>query len=119
MCIHVFFLSIQDSEAVPEHTMKKFKPSVDSGAHCSKDLVRIDYFLFILLNVHFELQASSDWNETVQQSSDNTGKVCLSLMTCVLLHVILYQASPREVIDLGSGSESDNESELVRVCIIN
>ena len=53
MCIHVFFLSIQDSEAVPEHTTKKFKPSVDSGAHCSKDLVRIDYFLFIL---HFELQ---------------------------------------------------------------
>ena len=89
MCLLVyscfFFLSIQDSEAVPEHPTKKFKPSVDSGAHCSKDLVRIDYFSFILLNVHFELQASSDWNETVQQSSDNTGKVCLSLMTCCIV----------------------------------
>ena len=89
MCLLVyscfFSLSIQDSEAVPEHPTKKFKPSVDSGAHCSKDLVRIDYFSFILLNVHFELQASSDWNETVQQSSDNTGKVCLSLMTCCIV----------------------------------
>eukprot|EP00731_Ephydatia_muelleri_P017684 Em0010g782a len=75
----LYLCEIDDSEAVPEHPTKKFKPSVDSGAHCSKDL------------------ASSDWNETVQQSSDNTGK-----------------ASPREVIDLGSGSESDNESELGR-----
>ena len=53
MCLLVyscfFFLSIQDSEAVPEHPTKKFKPSVDSGAHCSKDLVRIDYFSFIFL----------------------------------------------------------------------
>ena len=86
MYFHVFFfLSIQDSEAVPEHPTKKFKRSVDSGAHCSKDLVRIDYFSFILRNVHFELQASSDWNETVQQSSDNMGKVCLSLMTCCIV----------------------------------
>ncbi|KAL5479740.1 hypothetical protein EMCRGX_G023313 [Ephydatia muelleri] len=40
----------------------------------------------------------SDWNETVQQSSDNTGK-----------------ASPHEVINLNSGSESDNESEVGRI----
>ena len=55
MCTHMFlFFSTKESEAIPEHPRKKSKPSVDSDseAHCSKDLVRIDYFLFILINVH-------------------------------------------------------------------
>ena len=41
---------IQDSEAIPEPPTKKSKPSVDSGAHCSKDLVKyIFLFIFIIM----------------------------------------------------------------------
>ena len=88
MCTHVLFSLFR----IVRLFLSTQGRSLDSGANWSKELVRIDYFSFILINVHFELQVPSDWNETVQQSSDNTGKVCVALTTCC---IITCDALPR------------------------